>query len=91
MCVIDQYVCSSLTLRASGLLLSMAGIPVITAMEGHWYHDIRPDHISLSEMTSDHADFMHDIGIQAARQGEPSMNDILDRLKAQAGPAPIQQ
>lgn len=66
-CVIDQFVATGRSLKLATWMLKCAGVPNITSMPGNWYHDAHPRNIDKDNMTSTHANKMHEIGVRACR------------------------
>lgn len=82
--VIDQYFNSGRSLYEAGRICAAAGSTAITGMAGYWYGDVYdqpvdhstyPDAATVSML---HAEFMYQIGIQAAeipQQSKPNVSN----------------
>lgn len=70
--VIDQYFNSGHSLRDSAKILTVAGASAVTGIVGHWYGDLldesasRPTYPAAGTVTRLHANFMYQVGLQAA-------------------------
>lgn len=61
-CVVDQFVCSGMTLKLAGEILKMAGLRNISAIRGDWYHDAYSYDVIPASATSLHRQFMYGVG-----------------------------
>lgn len=66
--IIDQWVGSGRTVNLGRAMLRCAGARGIRSHEDvRWYDQARPEEVDPQNMTSLHADFLHDLGLRAAQ------------------------
>lgn len=66
-CLVEQYVCSGRTLALGGILLRAAGATHVTAIRGKWYGEVKKHTLNLTDLTSEHKDFMSKVGRLSAQ------------------------